>query len=78
MADARRLQTRAGRAPLEFSEDAQEREVPLIRLDCAMWTAPHFCRPETPGDGYNAQSGSSDSDLHGDDDPQIIRPESPQ
>jgi hypothetical protein len=78
MADAKRLQTRTRKAPIEFSEDVQESEVPLIRLDCAMWTAPAFCRPETVGDGCNVQFYSSDSEHHGDDDRPIDHPEAPQ
>jgi hypothetical protein len=78
MADAKKLRIRARQSPIQFNEDVQESEVPLIKLDCAMWTAPPFCRPETLGDGYNVRFYSSDSDLHGDDERPIDHPEAPQ
>jgi hypothetical protein len=55
MADARKLQRRLPERPIEFSEDVQEEEVPLIKLDCAMWTARPFCEVEAEGSGCNVQ-----------------------
>jgi hypothetical protein len=55
MADARKLQRRLPERPIEFSEDVQEEVVPLIRLDCAMWTAPSFCEVEAVGSRCNVQ-----------------------
>jgi len=49
MADGRKVQARFQERPVPAPEDVQREEEPLLKLEVATWTAPHFCEAE-PGD----------------------------
>jgi hypothetical protein len=51
MADARKVQARFQERPASSPEIVQREEVPLLTLEIATWTAPHFCEAEPNGTG---------------------------
>lgn len=67
MGDAKKLQERLRKPSIEFSEDVQVGEELLIKLDCARWTAPSFCKGEAKGDSYTVQFYSPEIEQSGAD-----------
>jgi len=51
MADARKVQARFQERPVSSPGDVQREEEPLLTLEIATWTAPHFCEAEPNGTG---------------------------
>jgi len=60
MADARKVQARFQERPVPSPEDVQREEEPLLKLEVATWTAPHFCEAERSGTGCEMSFYASD------------------
>jgi hypothetical protein len=60
MADGRKVQARFQERPVPSSEDVQREEEPLLTLEIATWTAPHFCEADRSSTGCEASFYGSD------------------
>jgi hypothetical protein len=60
IADARKVQARFRERPVASPEDVQREEEPLLKLEVATWTAPHFCEADRSGTGCGMSFYASD------------------
>lgn len=67
LADGEKLRKGLLKRRSAFGGEVREAEEPLIKLGCAMWTAPHFSPAGAAGGGYETEFYSLDIEQGGAD-----------